>query len=317
MYTRIQRRHCKRGCWVRQTFYLLTGISLMLWALCIWVILVHIFREHRAMYFTRNTNTTPKQPAIPRTIHQIWINFNQGSKYDTKPPDLYQTYASLTRSLNTDYKYKLWNETDVLNLLKTDFYWLIDTYHGYVYDVQRTDMARYLILYKYGGIYIDMDDQAIAPLHQLIVYKHLEQFDTTFFCGLPSGLSTNIIISKAGTSFFRYLISELPSHNHWYGLPYFTVMWGTGPRFLTDRFMEYQQKNSVFVFDRTTTELYFKIGQRKSWQHLDGSLISAGYPLLKYGRSLVCVIVLLSIVVFVCGLLLVKSRKSSKRRYSG
>lgn len=51
----------------------------------------------------------------------------------------------------------VWDEASVLNLIQTDFPWFLSTYRTYPKRVQRSDVSRYMILYKYGGVYLDAD----------------------------------------------------------------------------------------------------------------------------------------------------------------
>lgn len=41
-------------------------------------------------------------------------------------------------------------------------------YNSLPRDVQRWDIIRYMILYKYGGIYTDLDTEYFKPINQLV-----------------------------------------------------------------------------------------------------------------------------------------------------
>jgi inositol phosphorylceramide mannosyltransferase catalytic subunit len=87
---------------------------------------------------------------IPKIIHQIWVGpKKEPVKWtNTIKIDYIRKYP--------EYEYKLWNESNIDELF-TDFpnikiiYNLEKTWHG------KADILRYLILYYYGGIYIDAD----------------------------------------------------------------------------------------------------------------------------------------------------------------
>lgn len=51
----------------------------------------------------------------------------------------------------------VWDAAAVLHLAEEDFPWLLPTYLAYPKLVQRSDIARYMILYRYGGVYLDAD----------------------------------------------------------------------------------------------------------------------------------------------------------------
>lgn len=87
---------------------------------------------------------------ISKIIHQIWI----GPK---NRPDIWMdTFRIDYINKNPEYQYILWNE-DNIDPLFNDFpiykkiYNLETSYNG------KSDILRYLILYTYGGIYIDAD----------------------------------------------------------------------------------------------------------------------------------------------------------------
>lgn len=41
--------------------------------------------------------------------------------------------------------------------MQEDFPWFLSTYLSYPRLVQRSDVMRYMVLYKYGGVYLDAD----------------------------------------------------------------------------------------------------------------------------------------------------------------
>ena len=57
-----------------------------------------------------------------------------------------------------EYTYMFWDDDDLANLINTDFPSHAKLYEDFGKDViLKVDFARYAILYKYGGIYADMD----------------------------------------------------------------------------------------------------------------------------------------------------------------
>jgi mannosyltransferase OCH1-like enzyme len=58
---------------------------------------------------------------------------------------------------NPGWQEVIWDEAAVLKLIQDDFPWFLDTYLSYPRLVQRSDVMRYMVLYKYGGVYLDAD----------------------------------------------------------------------------------------------------------------------------------------------------------------
>ena len=90
---------------------------------------------------------------ISKKIHQIWI----GPK---KFPSKYIKWSKTWKKYNPTLEYKLWTENEISKL---------NMYNRKLYESTpnigfRSDLARYEILYKYGGIYIDTDFECIKKI---------------------------------------------------------------------------------------------------------------------------------------------------------
>lgn len=105
---------------------------------------------------------------IPKKIHQIWL----GSEF----PEKYRFWADTWKRLNPDYEYKLWTDKDVpgLHLPNEELYNSISNYGI------RSDILRYHILNKFGGIYADTDFECLKP------FSDLERFNFFIGAGYPS-----------------------------------------------------------------------------------------------------------------------------------
>ncbi len=89
---------------------------------------------------------------IPKLIHQIWVG--------PKPfPDLYKKYAETCQVNNPEWEYKLWSNEDVESILATNpkYKSLYKEYKKYGHFSGQKDILEYLILYKYGGVFLDAD----------------------------------------------------------------------------------------------------------------------------------------------------------------
>ncbi|WIA18543.1 hypothetical protein OEZ85_009989 [Tetradesmus obliquus] len=51
----------------------------------------------------------------------------------------------------------VWDEADVLGLITEEYRWFMPTYQTYGKHVIRSDLARFVILHKHGGVYLDAD----------------------------------------------------------------------------------------------------------------------------------------------------------------
>ena len=97
--------------------------------------------------------------SVPKIIHQIWIGPKQ------PPINLMNTW----KEKHPDFEYIFWNETEFehrgMIFECQDKIDEMETYCG------KTDIMRWEILYKYGGIYIDADSFCIEKLDDEIIKK--------------------------------------------------------------------------------------------------------------------------------------------------
>jgi inositol phosphorylceramide mannosyltransferase catalytic subunit len=88
-------------------------------------------------------------------------------------------------------------------------------------------LCRYALLYKYGGIYIDLDIVCQAPLH------FLRRYPFVMPATRPVGFSQDFLVAAPGDLFVRQLLEALPRWNVNLLTKYPTVMFSTGPMFVT------------------------------------------------------------------------------------
>ena len=98
---------------------------------------------------------------IEKNIFQSW--------YTTNLDPLVQLKIDSFKNLNPEYRYNLYNDTDMDNFVNEYFKGEIaDCYNKLNIIVAKVDFWRYLVLYKYGGVYLDMDSSIEQPLKYLI-----------------------------------------------------------------------------------------------------------------------------------------------------
>ena len=102
-----------------------------------------------------------------KIIHQIWF---QGQD---NIPEKYKPYIDSVKRNNTDFEYILWDDTSLQQLAKMYSDECYITYMNYTFMHQKIDLGRYLALYFYGGISIDMD--MYCTLHLSDVYDSIDK----------------------------------------------------------------------------------------------------------------------------------------------
>ncbi len=130
--------------------------------------------------------------SIPKIIHMIWI----GPKECPYKENI-QSYIDK----NPDWEIKLWNND---NLPKIKNKWAFD-----IIDIWavKADILRLEVLYKFGGIYVDVDSYCLKPLDDLI--KNRVCFSMTSRGGK---INNSILACPKKYKTFEILVNNLESH---------------------------------------------------------------------------------------------------------
>lgn len=103
---------------------------------------------------------------IPKIIHQIWV----GGEMPPKLKEFTQTW----KDIYPGWDYILWDDSSLGWLRnKRLFDRAAEFVPGHAVGQLKADIARYEILFRYGGMYVDCDFQALKPIDNLI---HKDKF---------------------------------------------------------------------------------------------------------------------------------------------
>lgn len=83
-------------------------------------------------------------------------------------PVFMKNYADSWMDLNPEYEYRFSDDDDIIDFLKANFPEYLNGYNKLKYGASKADLWRYLIMYKYGGVYADIDCKCIKPLRDWI-----------------------------------------------------------------------------------------------------------------------------------------------------
>ncbi|EIW82097.1 glycosyltransferase family 32 protein [Coniophora puteana RWD-64-598 SS2] len=172
---------------------------------------------------------------IPRIIHQTW-------KSETLPPR-WKTISEACRDMMPDYEYMLWTDASSREFIAEHYPWFLDTYDDYEYTIQRADVIRYFVLHHFGGIYLDLDVGCLRPLDPLLV-NHVILPKT-----IPVGVSNDLMFAEKGHPFLSQTIHNLVTFDHSWVLNYPTVMFSTGPMFLSAQYSLFTSSRPITVED--------------------------------------------------------------------
>lgn len=80
-------------------------------------------------------------------------------------------YVKTWKELNPDYEYRFFTDNDIIEFIKNEFPEYLNLYKKITIGAIKSDFWRLLVLYKYGGIYADIDSFCSKPLNTLIKEK--------------------------------------------------------------------------------------------------------------------------------------------------
>ncbi len=162
---------------------------------------------------------------IPKIIHQIWLGSPLPKKY-------YRWQKSWQKN-HPDWEYKLWNEKDIEEFGLINKHWYDQTPNY----AQKADIARYEILYRIGGLYVDTDFECIGPFDVF-------HFTCDFYAGIMQchrgfELCNALIGSVPGHPILKACIETMNiNKKHKQDSPRVNITYTTGPWHLTACFIQ-------------------------------------------------------------------------------
>jgi hypothetical protein len=124
----------------------------------------------------------------------------------------------------------LWTDASSREFIAQHYRWFLDTFDSYPYPIQRADAIRYFVLHYYGGVYIDLDIGCLRRLDPLLI------FPVILPRTIPVGVSNDLMFAEKEHPFMAQTIHNLIRFDHNWILNYPTVMFSTGPMFLSAQY---------------------------------------------------------------------------------
>jgi hypothetical protein len=121
----------------------------------------------------------------------------------------------------------LWTDAGSRDFIESHYPWFLEIYDGYTYPIQRADSIRYFVLHHYGGVYMDLDVGCMRRIDPLL------QYEMVLPRTIPVGISNDLMFAAKGHPFMEQTIRHLINFDHSWIINYPTVMFSTGPMFLS------------------------------------------------------------------------------------
>ncbi|KAL1838455.1 hypothetical protein VTJ49DRAFT_2652 [Mycothermus thermophilus] len=154
---------------------------------------------------------------VPAVLHHI--SLGDGAAVHARWMEVRQTCLDM----HPGWQAYLWTDETADQLVRERFPGVYEMWKGYRYPIQRIDALRYMVLYHYGGVILDMDLQCKRSFGPLRRYEFVAPE------AHPAGFSIGFMMAARENPFVGELVRNLPRYNRrWLGLPYPTVMFSTG-----------------------------------------------------------------------------------------
>lgn len=120
---------------------------------------------------------------------------------------------------------------------------------------------------------LDISCREKSDITDLVRVMEKMQAHSMFPLTDPVGVSNDVMFASKSNNFFYRLIETLPERNRWFGLPYLTVLFSTGPMFLSLACMDYSEEGKeVLALSPTLySKTYFRHLKGSTWHSVDAS----------------------------------------------
>jgi mannosyltransferase OCH1-like enzyme len=158
---------------------------------------------------------------ITKKIHQIWVGPHPIPEKSAK-------FIKKIQELHPEYEYRLWVDSDLIEENFSNIHYIRATP---IY-AQKADIMRYEILYRHGGVYLDIDFEIIRPLTPylttpLVVCNedaNVDQYMTNAFIYAHPGLpSLQRCVEMIGTCQLGGQVNVAVATGPWYFRKHFVL----------------------------------------------------------------------------------------------
>src|SRR5438445_713255 len=154
-------------------------------------------------------------------IHQIWLDKNIDCN---NVPTKY--IKNMMSWIDMYPEHKIWTNKDIPEIFTGFENYLPFFLNSLYYHIEKCDFVRYIILYKYGGLYCDMDFVSLNSFESVIKGRKICLFYEP--CWYRYKVSNGIMYSEAGEKFWLDVLQKIV-YNY---VPQRNPIWNTGPEIL-------------------------------------------------------------------------------------
>ena len=188
-----------------------------------WLLLSDQFKK----YIEKSKISDKSKVLIPKKIHQIWLG-------EKSIPRICKKWMNSWKNLNPQWEYKLWDEKNIKELNVED----LNVYSKKFNPGYRSDILRYVILKKFGGMYVDTDFECVKSLPtNILQYKFIAG---TMFANNPC-IGNSILMSAPNFLLLDNILSYIKQKDYKNDINY--IIKNSGPDTVTREFFNLNKLN--------------------------------------------------------------------------
>lgn len=144
----------------------------------------------------------PAVAPIPHRAHFLW--------HTTPLPPTLQRNLDTWMEHNPHFTFKVWTDETALEYVQDNYPSYLDTYMALA-PIERTDLFRYLLLFREGGVYSDLDVVCARPLS-----KYLDLLHDGMVVGWEGDWESRTACQAAGSArtrlLMQWVLASSPNH---------------------------------------------------------------------------------------------------------
>ena len=227
-----------------------------------------------------NKNESTSIETIPRIIIQVWVQKDGGRP---NIPTNQVRYMDKFRNLNPSFEYMFFDGNDIAEFFKLNYPEYYDTYNRLPFFIQKLDFFRYLAIYHYGGFYFDLDVEPHKPLDDNILNHSavfpIDEYASAVDCqnsrmksfclvgqnfllgqyafgAVAKHPFMKILVDKIRENLENYIAVSKKFNNTMRDDVHYFVYKTTGPDFVTDCYVQYENKNELYILSNGKRQVF-------------------------------------------------------------
>ena len=177
------------------------------------------------------------EPIIPLRIYQTWYTKDL-------PPTMQKVVAQL-KFQNPEFNYELYDDNDCREFIRINFSEdILHAYDALIPGAYKADLWRYCILYKNGGIYVDIKLSCINGFKRIELCEsehYVLDREVSSIFNTPMPIYNALMVCKKNNPFLLEAIHKILKNvkDRYYG---FNGLYPTGPGMLSELIQEVKMK---------------------------------------------------------------------------